>query len=179
MEARAELAACHASGHEAAAEIGSLSVEATVAEALSGLATVYLAAEAFFRPIWGRYFTTEYPPDRSTTSQVWLTYILLFTFTFNFTLIRLMAWLQNGVLEAVRAYWVRVRGARRDSDTSSSSGRQGRQVSHHTCMGSHTCTGSFHSPVCLSSPLDWGLPIPLYNNRRPTAHLQVFSTKAD
>ncbi len=82
MEARAELATCHAFGQEAAAEIGSLSVEATVAEALSGLATVYLAAEAFFRPIWGRYFTTEYPPDRSTTSQVWLTYILLFTFTF-------------------------------------------------------------------------------------------------
>ncbi len=82
MEARAELATCHASGQEAVAEIGSLSVEATVAEALSGLATVYLAAEAFFRPIWGRYFTTEYPPDRSTTSLVWLTYILLFTFTF-------------------------------------------------------------------------------------------------
>ncbi len=66
MEARAELATCHASGREAAAEIGTLSVEATVAETLSGLATVYLAAEAFFRPIWGRYFTTEYPPDRST-----------------------------------------------------------------------------------------------------------------
>jgi len=65
VEARAELATCHASGREAAAEIGSLSVEATVAETLSGLATVYLAAEAFFRPIWGRYFTTEYPPDRS------------------------------------------------------------------------------------------------------------------
>ncbi len=75
MEARAELATCHASSQEAAAEIGSLSVEATVAEALSGLATVYLAAEAFFRPIWGRYFTTEYPPDRSTTSLVRLTYI--------------------------------------------------------------------------------------------------------
>ncbi len=70
MEARAELATCHASSQEAAAEIGSLSVEATVAEALSGLATVYLAAEAFFRPIWGRYFTTEYPPDRSTASLV-------------------------------------------------------------------------------------------------------------
>ncbi len=82
MEARAELAACHASGQEATAEIGSLSVEATVAETLSGLATVYLAAEAFFRPIWGHYFTTEYPPDRSTPSQVWLTYILLFTFTY-------------------------------------------------------------------------------------------------
>jgi len=53
---------------EAAAEIGTLSVEATVAETLSGLATIYLAAEAFFRPIWGRYFTTEYPPDRSTPS---------------------------------------------------------------------------------------------------------------
>ena len=66
MEARAELATCHASVREAAAEIGSLSVEATVAEVLSGLATVYLAAESFFRPIWGRYFTTEYPPDRST-----------------------------------------------------------------------------------------------------------------
>ncbi len=75
MEARAELATCHASSQEAAAEIGSLSVETTVAEALSGLATVYLAAEAFFRPIWGRYFTTEYPPDRSTTSLVRLTYI--------------------------------------------------------------------------------------------------------
>jgi hypothetical protein len=70
-----ELATCHASNQEAAAEIGSLSVEATVAEALSGLATVYLAAEAFFRPIWGRYFTTEYPPDRSTNSLVRLTYI--------------------------------------------------------------------------------------------------------
>ncbi len=77
MEARAELAACHASSQEAAAEIGSLATEALVAEALSGLATVYLAAEAFFRPIWGRYFTTDYPPDRSTTSLVRLTYILL------------------------------------------------------------------------------------------------------
>ena len=66
MEARADLTACHASRQEAAAEIGSLSAEATVAEVLSGLATVYLAAESFFRPIWGRYFTTEYPPDRST-----------------------------------------------------------------------------------------------------------------
>ncbi len=66
MEARAELSTCHAANREAAAEVGSLSTEATVAEILSGLATVYLAAEAFFRPIWGRYFTTEYPPDRST-----------------------------------------------------------------------------------------------------------------
>ena len=75
MEARAELATCHASGQEAAAEIGSLSVEATVAETLSGLATIYLAAEAFFRPIWGRYFTTEYPPDRSTPSLPRLSYV--------------------------------------------------------------------------------------------------------
>jgi hypothetical protein len=66
VEARAELATCQAANREAAAEVGSLSVEATVAEALSGSATVYLAAEAFFRPIWGPYFTTEYPPDRST-----------------------------------------------------------------------------------------------------------------
>ncbi len=66
MEARAELSTCHAANREAVAEVGSLSVEATVAEVLSGLATVYLAAESFFRPIWGRYFTTEYPPDRST-----------------------------------------------------------------------------------------------------------------
>ena len=78
MEARAELATCHASGQEAAAEIGSLSVEATVAETLSGLATIYLAAEAFFRPIWGRYFTTEYPPDRSTPSLPRLSYVYIF-----------------------------------------------------------------------------------------------------
>jgi hypothetical protein len=75
VEARAELATCHASGQEAAAEIGTLSVEATVAETLSGLATIYLAAEAFFRPIWGRYFTTEYPPDRSTPSLPRLIYV--------------------------------------------------------------------------------------------------------
>jgi hypothetical protein len=75
VEARAELATCHASGREAAAEIGALSVEATVAETLSGLATIYLAAEAFFRPIWGRYFTTEYPPDRSTPSLPRLIYV--------------------------------------------------------------------------------------------------------
>jgi hypothetical protein len=68
VEARAELATCHAANQEATAEVGSLSVEATVAEALSGLTTIYLAAESFFRPIWGRYFTTEYPPDRSTAS---------------------------------------------------------------------------------------------------------------
>ncbi len=83
MEARAELATCHASGREAAAEIGTLSVEATVAETLSGLATIYLAAEAFFRPIWGRYFTTEYPPDRSTPSLprlIYVCYYLIFTF---------------------------------------------------------------------------------------------------
>ena len=83
MEARAELASCHAANREAAAEVGSLSTEATVAESLSGLATVYLAAEAFFRPIWGRYFTTEYPPDRSTPSLprlIYVCYYLIFTF---------------------------------------------------------------------------------------------------
>ncbi len=68
MEVRAELSSCHAANREAAAEAGSLFVEATVAEVFSGLATIYLAAESFFRPIWGRYFTTEYPPDRSTPS---------------------------------------------------------------------------------------------------------------
>jgi hypothetical protein len=68
VEARAELSSCHAANREAAAETGSLFVEATVAEVFSGLATIYLAAESFFRPIWGRYFTTEYPPDRSTPS---------------------------------------------------------------------------------------------------------------
>jgi hypothetical protein len=78
VEARAELATCHASGQEAAAEIGTLSVEATVAETFSGLATIYLAAEAFFRPIWGRYFTTEYPPDRSTPSLPRLSYVHYF-----------------------------------------------------------------------------------------------------
>ena len=82
MEARADLAACHASRQEAAAEIGNLSAEATIAEVFSGLATVYLAAEAFFRPIWGRYFTTEYPPDRSTLSLQRLNlHNLLFIFT--------------------------------------------------------------------------------------------------
>jgi hypothetical protein len=94
VEARAELATCHPSGQEAAAEIGSLSVEATVAETLSGLATIYLAAEAFFRPIWGRYFTTEYPPDRSTPStEVKLrTHFFIFIYIL-FYFIRLMAWL--------------------------------------------------------------------------------------
>ncbi len=87
MEARAELATCHTANREAAAEVGSLSAEATVAEILSGLATVYLAAEAFFRPIWGRYFTTEYPPDRSTPSLPRLTYVCYYLiFTFFFTL---------------------------------------------------------------------------------------------
>ena len=75
MEARNELATCHAVNREATAEVGSLAVEATVAEVLSGLATVYLAAEALFRPIWGRYFTTEYPPDRSTPSLPRLIYV--------------------------------------------------------------------------------------------------------
>ncbi len=75
MEARAELSTCHAANREAAAEAGSLFVEATVAEVLSGLATIYLAAESFFRPIWGRYFTTEYPPDRSTPSLPRLRYV--------------------------------------------------------------------------------------------------------
>ena len=85
MEARADLAACHASRQEAAAEIGNLSAEATIAEVFSGLATVYLAAEAFFRPIWGRYFTTEYPPDRSTLSLQRLNlHNLLFIFTIFF-----------------------------------------------------------------------------------------------
>jgi len=87
VEARAELATCHASGREAAAEIGSLSTEATVAEILSGLATVYLAAESFFRPIWGRYFTTEYPPDRSTPSLLRLIYALYYTYVQFFILL--------------------------------------------------------------------------------------------
>ena len=87
MEVRAELATCHASGREAAAEIGTLSVEATVAETLSGLATVYLAAEAFFRPIWGRYFTTEYPPDRSTPSLPRLIYVHYYLYLQSFSLL--------------------------------------------------------------------------------------------
>ena len=86
MEARAELATCHASGREAAAEIGSLSTEATVAEILSGLATVYLAAEAFFRPIWGRYFTSDYPPDRSTSTS-FSTEVNLYTLFSIFTIL--------------------------------------------------------------------------------------------
>ena len=154
MEARNELATCHAANREATAEVGSLAVEATVAEVLSGLATVYLAAEAFFRPIWGRYFTTEYPPDRSTPSLPRLIYIHYYLYLQFFYFIRFVAWLQNGVLEAARVCWTRVRGARRDSDTSSSSGRQGRQVSHHIYRDTHTSMGSFRSPVCLPSPLD-------------------------
>jgi hypothetical protein len=75
VEARAELSTCHTANREAAAEACSLFVEATVAEVLSGLTTIYLAAESFFRPIWGRYFTTEYPPDRSTPSLPRLSYI--------------------------------------------------------------------------------------------------------
>ena len=153
MEARAELSTCHAANREAAAEVGSLSIEATVAETLSGLATIYLAAEAFFRPIWGRYFTTEYPPDRSTPSLPRLIYIH-YSLYLLFYFIRFVAWLQNGTLEAFRVCWARVRGTRRDSDTSSTTGRQGRQVSHHTYKDTHTRMGSFRSPVCLSSPLD-------------------------
>ena len=153
MEARAELSTCHAANREAAAEVGSLSIEATVAETLSGLATIYLAAEAFFRPIWGRYFTTEYPPDRSTPSLPRLIYIH-YSLYLLFYFIRFVAWLQNGTLETFRVCWARVRGTRRDSDTSSTTGRQGRQVSHHTYRDTHTRMGSFRSPVCLSSPLD-------------------------
>jgi hypothetical protein len=87
VEVRAELATCHASGREAAAEIGTLSVEATVAETLSGLATIYLAAEAFFRPIWGRYFTTEYPPDRSTPTLPRLIYVHYYLYLQSFSLL--------------------------------------------------------------------------------------------
>jgi hypothetical protein len=173
------LATCHASGREAAAEIGSLSAEATVAEVLSGLATVYLAAESFFRPIWGRYFTSDYPPDRSTPPPslprlIYIHYSLYSQFYF----IRFVAWLQNGVLEAMRVCWTRVRGARRESDTSSSSGRQGRQVSHHTCRDIHTSMGSFHFLVCLPSPLDLDPLTLLCRSRRPIAHPQGFSTTA-
>ncbi len=138
MEARADLSTCHAANREAAAEVGTLSIEATLAETLSGLATMYLAAEAFFRPIWGRYFTTEYPPDRSTPSLPRLVYVHYYLYLQFFYFIRFVAWLQNGVLEAARVCCTRVRGARRESDTSSSSGRQGRQVSHHTYRDSHT-----------------------------------------
>jgi hypothetical protein len=179
VEARAELSSCHAANREAAAEAGSLFVEATVAEVFSGLATIYLAAESFFRPIWGRYFTTEYPPDRSTPSLPRLSYVHYFyQYLHTFYFIRLMAWLQNGVLEAARVCWTRVRGARRESDTSTSSGRHGRQVSHRTYMDSHTSMGSFHSPVCLPSPLDWGPLTQLYSSRMPIAHHQVSSTMA-
>ena len=87
MEARNELATCHAANREATAEVGSLAVEATVAEVLSGLATVYLAAEAFFRPIWGRYFTTEYPPDRSTPSLPRLIYVHYYLYLQSFSLL--------------------------------------------------------------------------------------------
>ncbi len=86
MEARAELSTCHAANQEAAAEAGSLFVEATVAEVFSGLATIYLAAESFFRPIWGRYFTTEYPPDRSTPSLPRLSYMYFIIYIYIFLL---------------------------------------------------------------------------------------------
>ncbi len=86
MEARAELSTCHAANREAAAEAGSLFVEATVAEVLSGLATIYLAAESFFRPILGRYFTTEYPPDRSTPSLPRLSYMYIIIYIYIFLL---------------------------------------------------------------------------------------------
>jgi hypothetical protein len=86
VEARAELSSCHAANREATAEVGSLSVEATVAEALSGLATIYLAAESFFRPIWGRYFTTEYPPDRSTPSLPRLSFMYFIIYIYIFFL---------------------------------------------------------------------------------------------
>jgi hypothetical protein len=147
-------------------------------EALSGLATIYLAAEAFFCPIWGRYFTTEYPPDRSTPSLPRLIYVHYCLYLQFFYFIRFMAWLQNGVLEAARVCWTRVRGARRESETSSSSGRQGRQVSHHTYMGSRTSMGSFRSPVCLLSPLDWDPLAQLYSSKMPAAHPQESSTMA-
>ena len=150
-----------------------------MAEVLSGLATVYLAAESFFRPIWGRYFTSDYPPDRSTPPPslprlIYIHYSLYSQFYF----IRFVAWLQNGVLEAMRVCWTRVRGARRESDTSSSSGRQGRQVSHHTCRDIHTSMGSFHFLVCLPSPLDLDPLTLLCRSRRPIAHPQGFSTTA-
>ena len=103
-------------------------------------------------------------------------YIIIYIYNLYF--IRFMAWLQNGTLEAVRVCWARVRGTRRDSDTSSSSGRQGRQVSRHTYMGSHTSMGSFHSPACLPSPLGWDPLAQLYSSRMPTAHPQVSSTMA-
>ena len=173
------MATCHASGREAAAEIGSLSAEATVAEVLSGLATVYLAAESFFRPIWGRYFTSDYPPDRSTPPPSLLRLIYIhYSLYSQFYFIRFVAWLQNGVLEAMRVCWTRVRGARRESDTSSSSGRQGRQVSHHICMDIHTSMGSFHFLVCLPSPLDLDPLTLLCRSRRLIAHPQGFSTTA-
>ncbi len=177
VEVRAELATCHASGREAAAEIGSLSTEATVAEVLSGLATVYLAAEAFFRPIWGRYFTSDYPPDRSTPSLPRLIYIH-YSYIYKFYFTRFMAWLQSGTLEAFRVCWARVRGSRRDSDTSSTSGRHGRQVSHHTCRDSHTSMDTFHFLVCLPSPLDLDPLTLLCRSRRPIAHPRGFSTTA-
>jgi len=103
-------------------------------------------------------------------------YIIIYIYNLYF--IRFMAWLQNGTLEAVRVCWARVRGTRRDSDTSSSSGRQGRQVSHHTYRDSHTGMGSFHSPVFLPSLLDLDPLTQLYSSRMPTAHPLVFSTMA-
>ena len=67
VEARAELATCSAASDRASEALQATSVEATAFEAVSGLAAAYLAVEATFRPIWARYFTTAYPPDRCPT----------------------------------------------------------------------------------------------------------------
>ena len=50
-------------------------------EGATGLLAVYLAAEAVLRPIWGRYFTTAFPPDRWLILCVSLEKYLMLNYT--------------------------------------------------------------------------------------------------
>jgi len=64
VETRADLAVCSADLATSHVRLGSDEAELPWFEGATGLLAVYLAAEAVLRPIWGRYFSSVFPPDR-------------------------------------------------------------------------------------------------------------------
>ena len=64
METRASLATCSTDLARSHAGLEADEAELPLFEGATGLLAFYLVVEAVLRPIWGRYFTTAFPPDR-------------------------------------------------------------------------------------------------------------------
>ena len=125
VETRADLAVCTADLSRSHAGLQADEAELPLFEGSTGLLALYLVAETILRPIWGRYFTTAFPPDR------WLSPLLNIAFSFlcQLTIIiyycRLMAWMQDGVHRCLSSCLERLsNNSRRTSNSGSSAPEQ-------------------------------------------------------